>query len=211
METSSISNGWESSAYPKYNAQNNPLYKSGNSSSNTADSKELSKEEKKEVTELKKRDAEVKAHEAAHVAAGGQYVKGGASFEYQTGPDGQKYAVGGEVPIDVSPVSGDPSATIRKMQVVKAAALAPAQPSGADIAIAAKASAEAGKAQAELLKENTAGVQKGAPLEAGGNTSGKNPGLEPGLPEQIKSADKKNSFYAKTASSALSMNIDIMA
>jgi|WetSurMetagenome_2_1015567.scaffolds.fasta_scaffold113278_2 hypothetical protein len=193
MEISSIFSGWGPSAYPTFSAQNNPSQKSGDSSSNTPASKELSKEEKKEVTELKKRDAEVKAHEAAHVAAGGQYVKGGASFEYQTGPDGQKYAVGGEVPIDVSPVSGDPSATIRKMQVVKAAAMAPAQPSGADVAIAAKASAEAGKAQAELMNMQVSRAQGGTTLETGGKITGKKAGLE------------------QSASSASSMNIDIMA
>lgn len=212
MDISSISSGWGYSACSACNAEKSSSQKTGSDSSSTWANKELSKEEKQEVKELKKRDSEVKAHEAAHVAAGGQYVKGGASFEYQTGPDGRKYAVGGEVPIDVSPVSGDPSATIRKMQVVKAAALAPAQPSGADVAIAAKATAEAGKAQAELMKEKAAKVQGGGPpRKAGGETMAKNVRVEQELPESLKNADKNNSYHTKSASLASAMNIDIMA
>jgi len=98
--------------------------------------KELSSEEKKQIAELKARDNEVRAHEAAHVAAGGQYIRSGASYQYQTGPDGGRYAVGGEVSIDTSAVKGDPEATIAKMQVVKRAAAAPASPSGQDRAVA---------------------------------------------------------------------------
>ncbi|MBN2707302.1 MAG: hypothetical protein JXR89_12805, partial [Deltaproteobacteria bacterium] len=80
-------------------------------------SQELSKEEQSRVNELKKRDAEVKAHEQAHLAAGGPYVSGAAHYEYQKGPDNRNYAVGGEVRIDVSEES-TPEATIQKMQIV---------------------------------------------------------------------------------------------
>lgn len=116
-------------------------------------SEELTDEEKKEVEELKKRDMEVRSHEQAHVAAGGAYVRGGPSFSYQTGPDGNKYAVGGEVSIDTSSVSGDPEATIRKMQVVRKAALAPASPSSTDRSVAAAASQKMNAARMELTKE----------------------------------------------------------
>lgn len=104
------------------------------------------------IAELKQRDAEVKAHEQAHATVGGQ-LAGSPSYSFQTGPDGQKYAVGGEVQIDVSVVPDDPQATIIKMQQVKAAALAPAQPSGADRQIAAEAGRKITEAQAELAKE----------------------------------------------------------
>src|SRR5512133_1362304 len=90
---------------------------------------ELTEEERKMVLELKNRDREVRAHEAAHMAAGGQHINGGAKYSYQKGPDGQRYAVGGEVSIDTSAVKNDPQATIMKMQVVKRAASAPASPS----------------------------------------------------------------------------------
>jgi len=108
--------------------------------------------EKVEIEKLKKRDREVKAHEMAHIAAGTGVVKGGAHFEYQVGPDGGRYAVGGHVNVDTS-AENRPEATIRKMQVIKNAALAPAQPSGTDRAIAVKASAIAAKAKTQLAKE----------------------------------------------------------
>lgn len=113
------------------------------------DGKPLSDEEKKSVEKLKARDREVKAHEQAHIAAGGGHIRGGASYDYQTGPDGSQYAVGGNVDIDTSSVSGDPDATIQKMQSVRAAAMAPADPSGQDHSVAASASAAIANAMAE--------------------------------------------------------------
>jgi len=108
--------------------------------------------EQKRIAELKARDQEVKVHEQAHAAIGGQYA-GAPSYEYETGPDGQQYATGGEVRIDVSEVPNDPRATIQKMQQVKAAALAPAEPSNADRAVAAQASRTLMEAQAELAAD----------------------------------------------------------
>lgn len=114
---------------------------------------ELSEEELRQLEKLRQRDQEVRAHEQAHIAAGGQYVRGGANFEYQRGPDGKLYAVGGEVSIDASPVPNNPSATIRKMETVIRAALAPAQPSAQDYQVAARAQMEISKAQMELLRK----------------------------------------------------------
>jgi hypothetical protein len=171
MELSSVGSTSPYSYCPVFGASN-ASEKCAETSSGTGHNEELSDEETREVNELKKRDKEVKAHETAHVAAGGAYVRGGASFEYQVGPDGKKYAVGGEVSIDTSAVAGDPQATIRKMQVVKAAALAPAQPSGADRAIAAKASMEAGKAQAEQVKSRQEASQSFPSDLSGKNKSG---------------------------------------
>lgn len=108
----------------------------------------------KELRSLKQRDREVRAHEQAHVAAGGQYVRGGASFSYQNGPDGHQYAVGGEVQIDTSPIAGDPAATLRKMQQVQRAALAPVEPSSQDRRVAAQAAAAAAKARSELQSKD---------------------------------------------------------
>ena len=102
-----------------------------------------------QIKELKARDTEVRIHEQAHAAVGGQYA-GSPSYEYQRGPDGTNYAVGGEVQIDVAEIEGDPQATIEKMQTVRAAALAPAEPSGADRSIAADATQKLAAAQAEL-------------------------------------------------------------
>ncbi|WP_440958277.1 putative metalloprotease CJM1_0395 family protein [Oceanicaulis sp. LC35] len=119
----------------------------------SAAGEDLSEGEQKQVAELKKRDREVRQHEQAHQAAGGQYASA-PSYEYQKGPDGQQYAVGGEVQIDSSPIAGDPEATIEKMRVVKAAALAPAEPSGQDRKVAAAADAAAQQARAELAAQD---------------------------------------------------------
>ncbi len=101
---------------------------------------------------LKQRDREVRNHEQAHLSAAGGLANGGPSFTFVTGPDGKRYAVGGEVSISVSPVAGDPLATMQKAEQIKRAALAPAQPSGQDQRVAAKAAAMQAKAQRELLK-----------------------------------------------------------
>ncbi len=99
---------------------------------------ELSVDDLKKIDSLKKRDQEVRAHEQAHISAGGQYVRSGARFNYQTGPDGMRYAVGGEVTIDTGK-EGNPEETVAKMRAVARAALAPANPSGKDRAVAASA------------------------------------------------------------------------
>ncbi|MFN2362537.1 MAG: putative metalloprotease CJM1_0395 family protein [Marinobacter sp.] len=112
----------------------------------------LDEAELKELTDLKARDREVRAHEAAHQAVGGQYA-GAISYVYERGPDGTQYAVGGEVSIDTSPVQGDPQATIEKMRVVRAAALAPAEPSPQDRAVAAEAMQLMLQARSELSSE----------------------------------------------------------
>lgn len=132
-----------------------------------AKEQDLSTEEKQVVDDLKRRDAEVKAHEAAHMAAGGGVVQGSAGYEYQSGPDGKMYAVGGEVKIDVSPES-KPEATIRKMQQIRAAALAPAQPSGTDRAVAAQAS----QLEAQARMEKSQGERTG-PVDPTGVPQGK--------------------------------------
>ncbi len=117
------------------------------------DPNQLPPEVRAELQSLKRRDREVRAHEAAHVAAGGAYIRGGTSFSYQTGPDGKRYAVGGEVGIDTSAVPGNPQATIAKMQQVRAAALAPASPSGQDRAVATQASRAENQARMEAAEQ----------------------------------------------------------
>lgn len=114
---------------------------------------QLSEGEREQVQELKKQDAEIHRHEQAHAAAGGQYA-GAPQYGYTTGPDGQRYANSGHVAIDVSPVAGNPKATIEKMSVVQRAANAPAEPSGADRSVAARATAAKQTAQLELAKLN---------------------------------------------------------
>jgi hypothetical protein len=135
-------------------------------------SSELTPEEEQQVEELRARDAEVRAHEAAHMAAGGSHVTGGATYSYQVGPDGKSYAVGGEVRIDVSSVPGNPQATIQKMQQVRGAALAPGEPSGADRAVAAQASQIEAQAREQLSAMTAARVSK---TYAGAESTGRAP------------------------------------
>ena len=112
----------------------------------------LTQEEEAQVRRLQQRDAEVRAHEQAHAAVGGQYA-GAPSYDFQTGPDGRQYAVGGSVPIDVSAES-TPRETILKAQIVQRAALAPAQPSQQDYRVAAEAAQLEIQARLELNREN---------------------------------------------------------
>lgn len=108
-------------------------------------------DELKLLEELKIADAKVRQHEMAHIAAGGKYITSGANFTLKKGPDGQNYAVAGEVRIDTSPIPGDPEATIQKMNQVKNAALAPSDPSPQDLKVASNAASEALKALSELM------------------------------------------------------------
>lgn len=112
---------------------------------------ELSDEEQKQLRQLQERDREVRAHEAAHKGAAGQYATSAASFDYQRGPDGRLYATGGEVGIDTSPIADNPEATLQKANQIRAAALAPAQPSGQDMAVAAEAVVMAAQARGEII------------------------------------------------------------
>jgi hypothetical protein len=114
--------------------------------------------EQLEITKLATRDQEVRAHEQAHAAVGGQYA-GAPTYTYERGPDGKRYAVGGEVGIDAGRVSNDPEDTLRKMEVVIRAALAPAEPSAQDRQIAAQAQAQMSEARVALAQQQRSEAQ----------------------------------------------------
>lgn len=114
----------------------------------------LTPEALKLIDELKARDAEVRQHEQAHLAAAGGLAVSGASYTYQRGPNGVNYAIGGEVQIDTSP-GGTPEETIARAATIQAAALAPAGPSGADRAVAAQAQQMETQARAELAQQQS--------------------------------------------------------
>lgn len=138
------------SLFASLGAQSSVLAKNAENSSNSTT--QLTEEEEKQVQELKQRDQEVRAHENAHKTAGGGYV-GAISYTTQTGPDGREYAIGGEAQIDSSPVPGKPEQTIRKMDIVIRAALAPAEPSSQDYAVARAAQAARLEAQKEVSEQ----------------------------------------------------------
>ena len=114
---------------------------------------DVSKEKLSEVEKLKRRDAEVRAHEQAHVSAAGNLAQGGANFSFEMGPDGKRYAVGGDVSIDTSAVAGDPQATLRKARQIRRAASAPVDPSAQDRSVAAQASRMEVQARAEISQQ----------------------------------------------------------
>lgn len=116
--------------------------------------------EARQIAQLQQIDQQVRQHERAHIAAGGNLVLGAPTFQYVTGPNGRRYAVGGEVRIDTSPVEGDPEATLLKAQQIRRAALAPATPSAQDRSVAAKASSLESQARQELLREKLTGASE---------------------------------------------------
>lgn len=120
--------------------------------------KELSSEEKQQVDEMRSRDREVRQHEQAHKASGAGHT-GSIHLEFETGPDGRKYAIAGSVSIDSSGVGDDSEATLRKMEIVQRAALAPADPSSADRQVAAQASRQAQQARAQIAADRYADTQ----------------------------------------------------
>lgn len=113
--------------------------------------------EQQQVQKLKKRDSEVKAHEQAHAAVGGE-LAGAPQYQYTLGPDGKRYAIAGEVKIDISPEQ-DPQQTITKMEKVKRAALAPVEPSAQDLKVAAQAGQVANQALADLAAQKSQAVK----------------------------------------------------
>ena len=111
----------------------------------------LTEEEVLVVEELKRRDVEVRAHEMAHMAAGGGLTSG-PHYDYQTGPDNKRYAIGGHVNIDTSEAS-TPEQTVMKARQIRSAALAPVSPSPQDRAVASQAGQMEQSAQAEILQK----------------------------------------------------------
>jgi hypothetical protein len=165
--------------------------------------KELTEEERKVVEELRARDQEVRAHENAHKAAAGGYATGGPTYTYQTGPDGKRYAIGGEVQIDTSEVPNDPEATIRKAQIIRRAALAPAEPSSQDQKVASQAKTIENRARQELAKERREEAQEKTEetAESSSSVSGDNTGEASGSSNENDSGfgqeNKRNSRLIK--------------
>ncbi len=195
MDSTGISNNVTGSTKSPYNYSHNQDKKLNDNTLKTDETRSkktdkaneqnsLTDDELKEITSLKKRDTEVKAHEQAHIAVGGQYV-GSASFDFQTGPDGVRYAVGGEVPIDVSEIPDDPEATATKMEIVQKAALAPVEPSAADRAIASSASMKEMEARSEIASVK---------MEVKGNT---------------KTGDSEKQSYSETSEKGANLDIKI--
>lgn len=97
----------------------------------------LNDSERETVRQLEARDRVVRLHEARHARALGAYA-GVIRYSLQVGPDGRSYAVGGSIEVNAMP-AGTPEATVAKARILRAAALAGGEPSGADLAMAIEA------------------------------------------------------------------------
>lgn len=128
--------------------------------SSSTGKQQLSPEEQAQVDKLKARDRQVRQHEQAHMAAAAGLVSSSASFTYQRGPDGVNYAVGGEVGISTA-AGQTPDETIQRARQIRAAALAPADPSGQDRAVAAQAAQMEQQAQLEKSQQSSSDSEKG--------------------------------------------------
>ncbi|TVZ37709.1 SprA family protein [Alteromonadaceae bacterium 2753L.S.0a.02] len=138
-------------------------------------------QEQQQISKLASRDREVRAHEQAHAAIGGLYA-GAAQYQFERGPDGVRYAVGGEVPINVGR-EASPEATIAKMQIVKRAALAPAEPSPQDRSVAAQASRLEAQARQELRSNEDTNESQTADSQDQGENASSNSVTGPGIAE----------------------------
>ena len=147
--------------------------------------KKKAQQEEKVVQDLKKRDAEVRTHEQAHKTAGGQYA-GSPAFEMTKGPDGQSYATGGHVNIDISAIPDDPQATLNKMMQIKSAALAPAEPSAQDLKVAAKADMVAAPARSGLSQSATPATDSSETTKTAANTTQNSASDEPFVSQQMR-------------------------
>ncbi|MDB6061294.1 MAG: hypothetical protein JWM78_1397 [Verrucomicrobiaceae bacterium] len=137
---------------PAATTQSNQAATATGASKSASDTRQADQAQQVQVRELANTDRKVQAHEAAHAGVAGA-LAGSKSFTYVTGPDGVRYAVGGEVSISFGEVPGDPEATLRNALQVRAAALAPADPSGQDYQVAAQAAQLAQQARQDLAAQ----------------------------------------------------------
>ena len=92
-----------------------------------------------EVQHLAARDQYVRIHEMRHAATLGMYA-GRIHYNYQVGPDGKAYAVGGYTEVNNTPAPTKEMA-LAQARTIRRAAMAAGEASGSDRAVAAQAGA----------------------------------------------------------------------
>lgn len=85
------------------------------------------------VEKFKSKDKEIRNHEQIHANLGKSSSP--INYNYQMGPDGKLYAMGGYVKLDVS-MPTDPKAAMAKIEQIKKASSSPNDLSTADLGIA---------------------------------------------------------------------------
>jgi hypothetical protein len=83
------------------------------------------------VAELERMDRDVRDHEMAHYFAARPH-SAFPEYWHVSGPQGRRYAASGITRFDASEVEGDVAASLRKLQKLRQAALAPRAPSDED-------------------------------------------------------------------------------
>lgn len=122
---------------------------------------DLSQNERAELAQLQARDAAVRQEEKGHAAAAGQYGSA-PQYEYQVGPDGQAYAIGGHVDMHIAAKTGSKEDINQALTTLQNAALSPNAPSAADLSA---------YRQATRLKDNTLSSES-TPSAFGSDTNG---------------------------------------
>lgn len=163
---SSMSSASASSSYASSPAQDSARASTSPEVSGKEKSAAQQKADERTIAALAASDRKVRAHEAAHIAAAQGLAVSGASFTYTTGPDGKRYAVGGEVSIDASPAN-TPTETLLKAASIRRAALAPVDPSAQDRAVAAMADRMGADARLALSREQAAAYTRNEPNQTG--------------------------------------------
>lgn len=201
-DSAKTKNGTESNEQPKnVNEQTRQQSEKNNDNdeqSSQQEQQQKDQQQQREIAELRRTDRSVRAHEQAHANAGGS-LAGAPRLTFETGPDGKRYAVAGEVSIDTGKVANDPQATIDKMLQVQRAALAPANPSTQDLKVAAIANQVANQARVELELQ-PAQDSSVSPFESSNDS-------EQQENEQFQSAFVANPVAARRASLSLNQKI----
>jgi len=125
-----------------------------NNDINALDKNYDEKDYQRVLNRLKNRDNEVKTHEQLHSSLATTTTP--ISYNYQVGPDGKLYAVGGSVRFDTA-IPKDETAAIQKLDELQKAASAPEGLSRADSSIASAANLN--KLLLQSMQEKEEGVQ----------------------------------------------------
>jgi hypothetical protein len=112
----------------------------------------LSDQERAEVEALRKREREVRRSESAKLQQAKSLARGPV-YSYEVGPDGNVYAVDGEVIFDMKEVPGDPQRTAEKMSETRLALMAVPNPGPEERRLASEAARKEAVARAEIRSE----------------------------------------------------------
>ncbi|MDJ0950240.1 MAG: putative metalloprotease CJM1_0395 family protein [Alphaproteobacteria bacterium] len=122
---------------------------------------DLSPAEERQVARLRQIDSAVRQEENTHAANAGQFASA-PQYTYVTGPDGRRYAVGGQVNVRATNPSGDPRQAERAANILRNAAVSPNAPSAQDLIAARSFGQAAGRAAQAYAAPAQASPEPGA-------------------------------------------------